>query len=513
MSPTLIDKERIPGDLDQQARRELGGRFRIEALHRRGPQSLVYRAAATSSTVPVALKVFPKNPVGDRVLRAAALASNMEHPHVVQILEWGDTGQLLWYTMPLVEGRSLDRLLAEEGPLELKRCLRIVEQIASAVQYGHRRGVVHGGIKPENVLIGDDGWTLLADFGIPGAIERAGNTVSSDRLLAYTAPELFESPSPVPASDQYALAVLIHESLTGAVPLVAGSPDEASPANPRISLPKVNGGPARRELPERVVPALRRALAPSPQERFPTVLALVSSLDGGHGPALANALAPTPNPRGEPRVLTMEPESRMRRLIVWIVVLALIGLAVAASSRVVRSERWQQISDRFQNWYEADAPPDGMVMQSAKPTVPARSTPSTALGAVNRAGDSSSESIQPTDAARISRPPSAPRPVAPRPVPQRAPVARKPAPAPAPVSTSSDQSAPGKLWVSSQPWGILYVDGRPVGNTPQMGMSLDPGTRSIRITHDGYAPFERVIDVAPGQEIRLIGIVLQETRR
>src|SRR6185295_14576988 len=99
--------------------------------------------------------------------------------HIVQVLEWGDTGQLLWYTMPLIEGRSLDRVLADDGPLELKRCLRIVEQVSSALQYGHRRGIVHGSLKPENVLVSNDGWTLLADFGIPGVLERAGNSAAT----------------------------------------------------------------------------------------------------------------------------------------------------------------------------------------------------------------------------------------------------------------------------------------------------------------------------------------------
>jgi hypothetical protein len=188
-------------------------------------------------------------------------------------------------------------------------------------------------------------------------------------------------------------------------------------------------------------------------------------------------------------------------------------VAAAASKQIMRSEPWQKVSDRFQNWYEADAP-DGMVVQSVKPSpAPARpNAPSVALGAPDQISDSDIEAEETPAVTQPVRTPVVSRP-APRPVPARPPVSRPPAPQPTATDPDGSQQTPGKLWVSSQPWGILYVDGRPVGNTPQIGMSLDPGTRSIRITHDGFMPFERVINVGPGQEIRLTGIVLQEAKR
>jgi len=92
----------------------VGELFHIESLHRRGPHSLVYRTGKVFAGKPVALKVIAKGALSERFARAAATASQMEHPHVVPLLESGETNQFLWYTMPLVEGKSLDRTIAEE---------------------------------------------------------------------------------------------------------------------------------------------------------------------------------------------------------------------------------------------------------------------------------------------------------------------------------------------------------------------------------------------------------------
>src|SRR5207302_10059989 len=159
------------------------------------------------------LKVVPKGTHDAAFLRSASAAAEMEHPHVVPILQAGQTKHLLWYTMPLLEDPSLDRVISSEGRLDVKRCQRTVEQIASALQYGHRRGVAHGGIKPENIFVNPAGWTLVSDFGLPNSVARVADGTLPDRLLAYAAPEVLEGSEPIPASDQYALAVLAHECL------------------------------------------------------------------------------------------------------------------------------------------------------------------------------------------------------------------------------------------------------------------------------------------------------------
>jgi serine/threonine-protein kinase len=511
LNPALA-KGGASADFDTEVRLELGDLFQFEEIQRLGPGSIVYRAIQLPGSRPVALKVFRKGIPEDRFARAATQGTQIEHPHLVPVLDWGVTQQFFWYTMPLVTGDSLDRVLSREGPFDLRRCLRMVEQVASAIQYGHRRGAVHGAVKPENVLMNQDGWTLLADFGMPSAAERLDPEAVGRRLAAYTAPEILQGGPPRPASDQYGLAVLIHECLTGSAPATPGTPDEPFPlpGNPKVAHPRPVG---KVPLPERVLPALRRAMAPSPQDRFPTVLAFVATLDSAPISMRAPEFAPNPQKGTEPRVLTMEPESHTRRIVVWAVILALVVGGVFAAKRFVGPQRMAQISDRFDRWYEADAPAGGMMV--SQPRSPAALT---TADSVRRPGPTSpSPDTGSPSPARQTPPVSANR--------SGAPVARKPAPATpapsrpiqAPSATAQPEPAapadPARLSVSSSPWGTVYIDGLPVGNTPKVNLSVPPGTHSIRIARDGFDPYERTLEFPAGETVRLTGIVLQESRR
>jgi serine/threonine protein kinase len=487
-------------DFDAQARREIGERFAIEGILRHGPQSLVYRVQ-TSQGEALALKIIPRHRVEGFSLAAVA-ARAMEHPHVVSVLEHGETRQFFWYTMPLIAGRSLDRVLAEDGPFQLKPCLLILEQIASALQYGHRRGVVHGNLKTENVLVRSDGWALVTDFGMPAARDRLPEQQAGERLLAYTAPEMVARSGRLPASDQYALAVLVHECLTGLLPPSPESPEELPP-NPRVAMPRSSR--PRSRLPEQVLPALRRAMATAPGERFPTVLSFVATLDTGPQPqaAAVSSFAPeAPHKKSEPIVLTMEPERHRARRVLWVAVLAICVGAGVAAPRLLRTDRGQQLADRFEGWYQPDVPPGGIVLQPPVSSTPAPSRPAPVPTAPAR-----------TDSPAATAPrPAAPTQAQPRPV-ARAPVSRPPTAAPRPVEPPPPPpAAAGKLIISSVPWGTVYLDGRPVGNTPMTG-EVPAGGHTIRIMREGFAPFERFINVAPGEAVRLTGIELQEASR
>ncbi|MBI4503718.1 MAG: serine/threonine protein kinase [Gemmatimonadetes bacterium] len=496
MTPQTLSREQPLAELDQRVPIELGQRFRIDGLLGRGPQSVVFRAVQAAGATPMALKVVPKGAHDVAFLRATATASDMEHPHIVPVQLAGQTKHLLWYTMPLVEDPSLDRVLAAEGPLEVKRCLRLVEQIASALQYGHRRGVSHGGVKPENVFVNHAGWTLLADFGIPGAAARLAEDLLPDRTRVYAAPEILQGGEPIPASDQYSLAVLVHECLTGVVP-ESGAPVQPAPDAPA------------RELPLRVEHALRRAMAPVPQDRFPTVLGFLAALDGGPSPVVSS-FAPSPNKKREPRVLTMEPESRVRRYLIRAVVLGVTVVLAMFSPRIWRSERLESLRDRIDRWYEADAPAAAMATGgsqqnpslSSTATTPESTLPGTARP---QPEDGAARAVAGPPPASVSRRPA--RTSAPsKPAARRAPPPPVEQPEPAPVE-------PARLLVNATPWGTVYLDGRPVGNTPLRDVEVAPGAHVIRITHEGYEPFESSIDVTAGQQLRLTGIVLREARR
>src|SRR3990172_1876153 len=150
-----------------------GGRFKVESLLRLGERSLVYLANEPAYDRAVALKVIPvAEGVGvelaQRFQRQATLSQRLQHAHIVPVWAFGTTHTFLWYAMEYVRGQTLADMLRESGPLSLERGLGIAEQIAGALDYAHRHGVVHGDLKPNNVLF-DDRWIRVSDFAILGA--------------------------------------------------------------------------------------------------------------------------------------------------------------------------------------------------------------------------------------------------------------------------------------------------------------------------------------------------------
>src|ERR1700752_5332219 len=123
---------------------------------------------------PVALKVLLPELAAtlgpDRFQREIRFAARLQHPHIVTVLDSGETAGQLWFTMPFVEGESLRSRLRREGQLPLPDTLRVASEVAEALQYAHDHGIIHRDIKPENLLLTTDGNTLVADFGIGRAL-------------------------------------------------------------------------------------------------------------------------------------------------------------------------------------------------------------------------------------------------------------------------------------------------------------------------------------------------------
>jgi serine/threonine-protein kinase len=360
--------------------------------------------------------------------------------------------------MKYIEGRSLADILRESGPMDLQACLRIVEQIASALQYAHRRGITHGSIRPANVLVDAQEWALVTDFAVGRLLQRIPVAATEDAAPPgheYIAPEESYARQPGPGTDQFALAVLVYESLAGQAP--------ARPPQPLIAL--------RPETPITLSDALLRAMNPQPTGRFMSVLEFVSVL--GTSDQAAGGLVPmprrSPRPSSSQRVLFVDGPSRSRR---WLGITAVVAVVFVAALAA------------FEMLPDAAPPPPRVLDQPTAPprvapALPPASTPSSATTTVPRASTSATD----------------PRPVAPRPSP--------PPRAPAAV-------APGRLFINSIPWGQLSIDGQLVGNTPLIGLEIIPGTRRLRVTRDGFRPFELEIQVAPGQEVRLTNIQLLE---
>ncbi len=157
----------------------------------------VYLARDLAHGRAVALKVLHPELAAalgpDRFLREVALAGRLQHPHILTLFESGSTAGQLWYTMPYVEGESLRDLIRRETQLPAEDSLRIVRQVAQALDYAHRHGIVHRDIKPDNILL-SSGHALVADFGIAKALDVAGVEKLTETGLslgtpAYMSPE------------------------------------------------------------------------------------------------------------------------------------------------------------------------------------------------------------------------------------------------------------------------------------------------------------------------------------
>ena len=194
----------------------------------RGGMGAVFRARQRSLDRPVAVKVLLPPPGGvtgwgGRFRQEAQALARLQHPGIVTIHDYGESGDLAWLVMELVEGANL-RVLLEDGRLTPSEALAIVPPICEALQYAHERGIVHRDIKPENVLIDTEGQVKLVDFGLAKlSVEGEGlNLTRSDQVMGtprYMAPEQLERPLEVDhRADIFSLGIVLYEMLTGQVP-------------------------------------------------------------------------------------------------------------------------------------------------------------------------------------------------------------------------------------------------------------------------------------------------------
>src|SRR3954464_14555573 len=216
------------------AQQVLSGRYEIHRKIARGGMAEVFLARDRSLDRPVAVKVlFPEFAVDpsfvERFRREAQSAANLSHPNIVGVYDWGESGGTYFIVMEYVDGRSLSQVLRDEGALSPDRAADITTDIASALGFAHRNGVVHRDVKPGNVLISPSGQVKVADFGIA----RALNANAEDNLTqagsvmgtaTYFAPEQAQGLPLDPRSDLYSLGVVIYEMVTGRPPFAGESP-------------------------------------------------------------------------------------------------------------------------------------------------------------------------------------------------------------------------------------------------------------------------------------------------
>jgi YVTN family beta-propeller protein len=267
-----------------------------EELIGQGGMGEVYRALDVRLGRPVALKVLAVGAVEDegsreRLLRESRLAASLDHPNVVPIYEAGEQDGRLFIAMRYVPNRDLKGLLLREGALSPQRSVAIAEQLAAALDAAHRQQLVHRDVKPSNVLLDSQGGRehcYLADFGVTqSASERGPADGQFLGTVAYVSPEQVRGDRVTGRSDQYGLACLVFECLTGTVPY--GSRSDVAVIFAHLEEPVPSACGRRSELPAEIDAVLARGMAKDPDERYESCGAFVA--------AAAQALQLQPQPR------------------------------------------------------------------------------------------------------------------------------------------------------------------------------------------------------------------------
>ncbi|KUO13289.1 Stk1 family PASTA domain-containing Ser/Thr kinase [Streptomyces sp. DSM 15324] len=209
----------------------LDGRYRIDARIAVGGMATVYRAVDTRLDRVLAVKVMHPALAADgsfveRFIREAKSVARLAHPNVVQVFDQGTDGSYVYLAMEYIAGCTLRDVLRERGALQPRAALDILEPVLAALGAAHRAGFVHRDMKPENVLIGDDGRVKVADFGLVRSVDTVTSTTGAVLgTVAYLAPEQIETPGAAdPRVDVYACGVVLYEMLTGEKPHDGESP-------------------------------------------------------------------------------------------------------------------------------------------------------------------------------------------------------------------------------------------------------------------------------------------------
>ena len=295
----------------------LADRYRVERELGAGGMATVYLARDLKHDRDVALKVlrpeFAAVLGAARFLEEIRISARLDHPHILTLIDSGQSDASVWYVLPYVRGESLRQRLIREKQLSIDETIRIASQVASALDYAHRHGVIHRDIKPENILL-HEGEAVVADFGIALAVREAGGARLTQSGLSLGTPQ-YMSPEQATGGheldarcDVYSLGAVVYEML-------AGEPPHTGPTAQAIVAKLLTERPTRIRtvrdtIPERIDTAVGRALAKVPADRYASVADFAAAL---------STTTPVPVARG-----------RRREVIVGVIGVALVFGAIAS---------------------------------------------------------------------------------------------------------------------------------------------------------------------------------------
>jgi eukaryotic-like serine/threonine-protein kinase len=259
-------------------------RYELEELVGTGGMSSVFKARDRLLERDVALKILHEHYVADadyveRFRREARAVAQLAHPNIVTVIDRGEEGGRQFIVFEYVDGENLKQVITHEGPLPVRETVELALQIARALGYAHERGIVHRDVKPQNVILNEDGRAKVTDFGIARSVDVDGVTQTGAVLGTsdYIAPEQAQG-LPVDAqTDVYSLGVVLYELLTGELPFRGEG--FVAVAMQHVNEPPPNVLERRGDVPPRLALAIERAMAKSPEDRQQSMDELVADLE------------------------------------------------------------------------------------------------------------------------------------------------------------------------------------------------------------------------------------------
>ncbi|HEX9692058.1 MAG TPA: bifunctional serine/threonine-protein kinase/formylglycine-generating enzyme family protein [Gemmatimonadales bacterium] len=323
-------------ELLERLKAAIGDRYAIEREVGAGGMATVYLAQDLKHNRNVAVKVLRPELAaalgGDRFVREIEIAAQIEHPHVLTLIDSGDADGILYYVMPFVKGESLRARMAREGQLPVSDTIRMLRDVADGLAEAHRQGLVHRDIKPDNVMISGR-HAVVTDFGVAKAVTSATGAQAlttagvSLGTPAYMSPEQAGAEPVDHRTDIYALGVMGYELLTGKPPFTAGTTQEVLIAHMTVDPEPVTAG--RPDTPPALERLIMRCLAKKPGDRWASTdevlqqLELMSTPSGGVESVRVQSVTA---PRGPRRFLT-------RRALVTVPILLAIGAFAVVQQR------------------------------------------------------------------------------------------------------------------------------------------------------------------------------------
>lgn len=259
------------------------GEFDVISELGRGGMATVYLAHDLTLDRKVAIKVmspemYGKDDMAERFKREARTAAGVSHPHIIPIYSVREIDDLVFFVMKYVEGRPLDEIIAKGGALPIPIVHAILTQVGSALEFAHRNGIVHRDVKPANILIDEDGWALVTDFGIAKVAQARALTMTGGTMgtPTYMSPEQCVGGEITGASDQYSLGIVAYQMLVGQLPYEADTVMSSMWAH-------VNEAPrpleeVRPDCPAAMTSAIMRMLEKEPPKRWPAISDAIEAL-------------------------------------------------------------------------------------------------------------------------------------------------------------------------------------------------------------------------------------------